>query len=56
MRSYAPNNLESDKYCLGCKYPLVANADAAYNQFKKTQIKEFKGDKAPENVELKNLK
>lgn len=47
--------MEPDKYYLGCKYPLVANADAAYNQFKQTQIKEFNGDKAPENCRVKKL-
>lgn len=35
--------------------PLVANADAAYNRFKKTQMAEFEGDKAPENCREKKL-
>ncbi|RUS94963.1 hypothetical protein DSM106972_092140 [Dulcicalothrix desertica PCC 7102] len=35
--------------------PLVANASAAYNQFKKTQFQEFSGDKAPQKCPLKKL-
>jgi hypothetical protein len=33
--------------------PLLASADAAYDKFKKTQMKEFQGDKAPDNCKLK---
>jgi hypothetical protein len=35
--------------------PLVVNASTAYNQFRKTQLQEFKGDKAPEKCPLKKL-
>jgi hypothetical protein len=36
--------------------PNSAHADTAYNQFKKTQMAEFKGDKAPEKCPVKKLK
>ncbi|NJL65594.1 MAG: hypothetical protein HC903_32200 [Methylacidiphilales bacterium] len=33
----------------------IANADAAYEKFKKTQMAEFSGDKAPENCRERKL-
>ncbi|MGF1673384.1 MAG: hypothetical protein ACFCUV_06810 [Rivularia sp. (in: cyanobacteria)] len=33
----------------------IANADAAYEKFKKTQMSEFNGDKAPQNCPEKKL-
>ncbi|HLO86708.1 MAG TPA: hypothetical protein VK203_17145 [Nostocaceae cyanobacterium] len=36
--------------------PSIANADAAYNRFRKNQIAEFTGDKAPKNCQEKKLK
>lgn len=36
--------------------PFAAHADVAYNRFKKTQMAEFTGDKAPEKCPVKKLK
>jgi hypothetical protein len=36
--------------------PFAAHADVAYNRFKKTQMAEFTGDKAPEKCPEKKLK
>jgi hypothetical protein len=33
----------------------IANADSAFEKFKKTQMSEFNGDKAPENCQEKKL-
>jgi hypothetical protein len=33
----------------------IANADAAFEKFKKTQMAEFRGDKAPENCRERKL-
>ncbi|TAE57817.1 MAG: hypothetical protein EAZ87_15545 [Nostocales cyanobacterium] len=36
-------------------FPLVANADQAFQQFMKNQVAEFNGDKAPEKCKEKQL-